>query len=116
MLVSLSSPHGTHDAKFLANYAYINLNDPIARLYGVGQRQVFGAGKYAMRLWVRPDQLAKLGITVTEIVNAIQAEDKLNPAGQVGGHPAPADQQLTYSVLAQGRLTLPEEFQYLIHR
>src|SRR5260370_290348 len=76
MLVSLSSPHGTHDAKFLANYAYINLNDPIARLYGVGQTQVFGAGKYAMRLWVKPDQLAKLGITVTEIVNAIQAQNK----------------------------------------
>jgi multidrug efflux pump subunit AcrB len=62
MLVSLFSPHGTHDAKFMANYAYINLNDPIARSYGVGQTQVFGAGKYAMRLWVKPDQLAKLGI------------------------------------------------------
>ncbi len=85
MLISLSSPHGTHDAKFLANYAYINLNDPIARLYGIGQTQVFGSGKYAMRLWVKPDQLAKLNITVTEIVNAIQAQNKVNPAGQLGG-------------------------------
>jgi HAE1 family hydrophobic/amphiphilic exporter-1 len=116
MLVSLSSPHGTHDAKFLANYAYINLNDPIARLYGVGQTQVFGAGKYAMRLWVKPDQLAKLGITVTEIVNAIQAQNKVNPAGQVGGEPAPANQQFTYSVLAQGRLTSPQQFEDVVVR
>jgi HAE1 family hydrophobic/amphiphilic exporter-1 len=116
MLISLSSPHGTHDAKFLANYAYINLNDPIARLYGVGQTQVFGAGRYAMRLWVKPDQLAKLGITVTEIVNAIQAQNRVNPAGQVGGEPAPANQQFTYSVLAQGRLTSPEQFQDVIIR
>jgi len=116
MLISLSAPHGTHDAKFLANYAYINLNDPIARLYGVGQTQVFGAGKYAMRLWVKPDQLAKLGITVTEIVNAIQAQNKVNPAGQLGGEPAPANQQFTYSVLAQGRLTSPEQFQDVIIR
>src|SRR6266571_5658266 len=67
MLIALNSPHGTHDAAYLANYAYINLNDPIARLYGVGQTIVFGAGQYAMRLWVNPDQLAKLGITVTDI-------------------------------------------------
>jgi HAE1 family hydrophobic/amphiphilic exporter-1 len=116
MLISLSSPHGTYNAQFLANYAYINLNDPIARLYGVGQTQVFGAGKYAMRLWVKPDQLAKLGITVTEIVNAIQAQNRVNPAGQVGGEPAPANQQFTYSVLAQGRLTSPEQFQDVILR
>ena len=89
MLVSLFSPHGTHDAKFLANYAYINLNDPVARLYGVGQTQIFGAGQYAMRLWVKPDQLAKLGITVAEIVNALQAQNTVNPAGQAGGEPAP---------------------------
>ncbi len=65
MLVGLFSPNGTYDTKFLGNYAYINLNDPIARLYGVGQTQVFGAGQYAMRLWVQPDKLAKLGITGT---------------------------------------------------
>jgi HAE1 family hydrophobic/amphiphilic exporter-1 len=110
MLVALYAPHGTHDATYLANYAYINLNDPIARLYGVGQTQVFGAGQYAMRLWVKPDQLAKLGITVTDVVNAIQAQNTVNPAGQVGGEPAPQNQQFTYAVLAQGRLTSPEQF------
>ncbi|HTF45372.1 MAG TPA: efflux RND transporter permease subunit, partial [Terriglobales bacterium] len=116
MLVSLTSPHGTYDTKFLANYAYINLNDPVARLYGVGQTQVFGAGQYAMRLWVKPDQLAKLDITVTDIVNAIQTQNKVNPAGQLGGEPAPANQQFTYSVLAQGRLTSPEQFEQVVVR
>src|ERR1700692_2463976 len=89
MLISLYSPHGTRYATYLANYAYINLNDPVARLYGVGQTQVFGSGQYAMRLWVKPDQLAKLGITVTDISNAIQAQNTVNPAGQVGGEHAP---------------------------
>src|SRR5246500_1880607 len=114
--IPLYSPHGTRDATYLANYAYINLNDPIARLYGVGQTQVFGAGQYAMRLWVQPDKLAKLGITVTDIVNAVQAQNTVNPAGQVGGEPAPANQQFTYSVLAQGRLTTPQEFGNIILR
>src|SRR5246127_1727523 len=116
MLIALYSPHGTHDATYLANYAYINLNDPVARLYGVGQTQVFGSGQYAMRLWVKPDQLAKLGITVTDISNAIQAQNTVNPAGQVGGEPAPADQQFTYAALAQGRLKSPEEFGNVIVR
>jgi multidrug efflux pump subunit AcrB len=116
MLIALYSPHGTHDATYLANYAYINLNDPVARLYGVGQTQVFGAGQYAMRLWVKPDQLAKLGITVTDISDAIQAQNTVNPAGQVGGEPAPPDQQYTYAVLAQGRLKSPEEFGNVIVR
>jgi len=116
MLIALYSPHGTLDSTFLANYAYINLNDPLARSYGVGQTNVFGAGQYAMRLWVKPDQLAKLGITVTDIVSAIQAQNTVNPAGQVGGEPAPAHQQFTYSVLAQGRLTSPEQFGDVIVR
>src|SRR5712672_1063141 len=116
MLVGLFSPKGTFDTKFLGNYAYINLNDPIARLYGVGQTQVFGAGQYAMRLWVQPDKLAKLGITVTDIVNAVQQQNTVNPAGQVGGEPAPANQQFTYSVLAQGRLSSPEQFENVIVR
>jgi HAE1 family hydrophobic/amphiphilic exporter-1 len=116
MLVAIYSPHGTRDGTFLANYAYINLNDPVARSYGVGQTQVFGAGQYAMRLWVKPDQLAKLNITVTDIVNAIQAQNTVNPAGQVGGEPAPAKQQFTYAVLAQGRLTSPEEFGDIVVR
>src|SRR6201981_2357619 len=110
IVVALYSPHGTHDSNYLANYAYINLNDPIARLYGVGQTQIFGAGQYAMRLWVKPDQLAKLGITVIDIVTAIKAQNRVNPAGQVGGEPAQSNQQFTYAVLAQGRLTSPEQF------
>jgi len=116
MLVGLFSPKGTFDTTYLGNYAYINLNDPIARLYGVGQTQVFGAGQYAMRLWVQPDKLAKLGITVTDIVNAVQAQNTVNPAGQVGGEPAAANQQFTYSVLAQGRLSSPEQFENVIVR
>src|ERR1700721_155026 len=116
MLIDLYSPHGTHDANYLANYAYINLNDPVARSYGISQTQVFGSGQYAIRLWVKPDQLAKLGITVTDISNAIQAQNTVNPAGQVGGEPAPADQQFTYAALAQGRLTTPEQFGDVIVR
>jgi len=116
MLIALYSPHGTRDATFLSNYAYINLNDPVARAYGVGQTQVFGAGQYAMRLWVKPDQLAKLNITVPDIVSAIQAQNTVNPAGQVGGEPAPGNQQFTYAVLAQGRLTTPDEFGNVVLR
>ena len=116
MLIALYSPHGTHDAKYLANYAYINLNDPIARSYGIGQATVFGSGQYAMRLWVNPDQLAKLGITVTDIANAIKAQNTVNPAGQVGGEPALPNQQFTYAVLAQGRLASPEQFGNVVVR
>jgi HAE1 family hydrophobic/amphiphilic exporter-1 len=116
MLIGLYSPHGSYDAKFLANYAYINLTDPITRLPGVGQVQVFGAGQYAMRLWLKPDQLAKLGITVTDVANAIQAQNTVNPAGKVGGEPAPKGQEYTYSVRAQGRLLSPEEFGGIVVR
>src|SRR3989440_1472161 len=116
MLISLYSPHGTYDARFLANYAYINLNDQVTRLPGIGSVQVFGAGKYAMRLWVKPDQLAKLAITVPEIVGAIQTQNTVNPAGQIGGEPAPKGQEFTYSVRAQGRLTTPEEFEQIVVR
>ena len=116
MLVALYSPHGSYDAKFLANYAYINLADPITRSYGIGQVQVFGAGQYAMRLWVKPDQLAKLGVTVTDIVTAIQSQNTVNPAGQIGGEPVPPGQQFAYAVLAQGRLVTPEEFGEIVVR
>src|SRR6184192_2337827 len=116
MLVALYSPHGTYDASFLANYAYINITDPITRAPGIGNVQVFGAGQYAMRLWVKPDQLAKLGITVPEIVSAIQAQNTVNPAGKAGGEPAPKGQEFTYSVLAQGRLVSPDEFGQIVVR
>jgi len=116
MLISLSSPSGVYDSKFLANYAYINLYDQLSRVPGIGSVQVFGAGKYAMRLWVRPDQLAKLNITVPEIVTAIQSQNTVNPAGSIGGEPAPKGQEFTYSVRAQGRLTTPEEFEQIVVR
>ncbi len=116
MLISLYSPRGTYDAEFLANYAYINLRDPITRAYGIGNVQVFGAGQYAMRLWVKPDQLAKLGITVTDIINAIQAQNTVNPAGQVGGEPAPKGQEYTYAVRAQGRLLSADDFGRIVLR
>ena len=116
MLISVNSPRGTYDAKFLANYAYINLVDPITRSPGIGQVQVFGAGQYAMRMWVKPDQLAKLEITVPEIVNAVQTQNTVNPAGKVGGEPIPSGQQFAYAVRAQGRLTSPEEFGQIVVR
>src|ERR1700758_4577179 len=116
MLIALYSPDGTYDARFLANYAYINLVDSITRSAGIGQVQVFGAGQYAMRLWVKPDQLAKLGITVPEIVNAIQTQNTVNPAGKIGGEPIPSGQQFSYTVRAQGRLVSPEEFGEMVVR
>ena len=116
MLIALSSPNNSRDSRFLANYAYINLNDQLTRVKGVGSVQVFGAGQYAMRVWVRPDQLAKLQITVPDIVAAIQAQNTVNPAGQVGSEPVPQGQQFTYSVRAQGRLITPEEFEDLVVR
>ena len=115
MLVALSSPNGTYDTKFLTNYAYINLNDPIGRLYGVGLTQVFG-GQYAMRIWVKPDRLATLGVTASDVVNAVQAQNTVNPAGQVGGEPSVEGQQFTYAVRAQGRLQTPEEFGDIVVR
>ncbi len=116
MVLALYSPHGTFDAQFLANYSFINLNDQLTRVPGVGSVQVFGAGQYAMRLWVKPDQLAKLGITVPDVVSAIQSQNTVNPAGQIGATPIPKGQEFTYSVRAQGRLTSPEEFEQIVVR
>src|SRR5215468_8238653 len=116
LLVAVYSPNGTYDATFLANYAYINLADPVLRSPGIGNVQVFGAGQYAMRLWVKPDALAKLGITVPQIVSAIQAQNTVNPAGKAGGEPAPKGQEFTYTVLAQGRLVSPEQFGQIVLR
>jgi len=116
MLVSLYSPKGTYDNIFLANYGYINLFDQLTRLPGIGSVQIFGAGQYAMRLWVKPDQLAKLGITVPDIISAVQKQNNVNPAGQVGGEPIPSGQKFTYAVRAQGRLQTPEEFGEIVVR
>src|SRR5881296_1781326 len=116
MLIGLYSPNGAYDARFLANYAYINLFDQLTRLPGIGNVQVFGAGQYAMRLWVKPDQLAKLGITVPDIITAVQKQNTVNPAGQIGGEPIPSGQKFTYTVRAQGRLQTPEEFGEIVVR
>jgi HAE1 family hydrophobic/amphiphilic exporter-1 len=116
MLLTLYSPKGTYDAAFLSNFAYINIHDPLTRSYGIGNVQIFGAGQYAMRLWVKPDQLGKLGITVTDIINAIQSQNTVNPAGQVGGEPVPPGQEFTYSVRAQGRLINEAEFGQIVVR
>ena len=116
MLVSLYSPKGTYDATFLANYAYINLNDQITRVPGIASITVFGAGQYAMRFWVKPDQLAKLSITIPEIVNSIQQQNTVNPAGQIGGEPAPRGQEFTYAIKAQGRLETEEQFGRIVLR
>ncbi len=116
MLIALYSPHGTYDGTFLANYAYINLADELTRVPGISRVQVLGAGQYAMRVWVKPDQLAKLGITVPQITQALQVQNNVNPAGQIGGEPVPGGQEFTYTVRAQGRLTSPEEFGDIILR
>jgi hydrophobic/amphiphilic exporter-1 (mainly G- bacteria), HAE1 family len=116
MIVALYSPHGTYDAKFLANYQYININDPVTRVPGIASVQVFGAGQYAMRMWLKPDALTNLGITVSDVVNAVESQNTVNPTGQMGGEPAPKGQEFTYSVRAQGRLTTPEQFGDIIVR
>src|SRR5258706_8547763 len=115
-LFSLYSPKGTYDATFLANYAYININDPMSRVPGIGQVSIFGAGQYAMRFWVRPDTLASLGITVSDIAAALTNQNKVNPAGQIGAEPVPRGQQFTYTVRAQGRLLTAEEFGNVVVR
>jgi HAE1 family hydrophobic/amphiphilic exporter-1 len=116
ILVSLSSPKGTRNAEFLANYAYINLSDALSRVPGISQVTVFGAGQYAMRIWVKPDQLAKLNITVPEVINAISGQNTVNPAGKLGGKPSPPGQEFTYTVRAQGRLVSEDEFANIVLR
>jgi hydrophobic/amphiphilic exporter-1 (mainly G- bacteria), HAE1 family len=115
MIVALSSPNNQYDATFLTNYAIIKLQDEITRVPGVARVQVFG-GQYALRVWVRPDQLAKLGVTAPEIIAALQTQNNVNPAGQVGGDPAPKGQQFTYTVRTEGRLVTPDEFGKIVVR
>jgi HAE1 family hydrophobic/amphiphilic exporter-1 len=116
MLLSVSSPNSTYDGTFLANYAYINLVDDITRVTGVARVQVFGAGQYALRVWVKPDQLAKLGVTVPQITSALQTQNTVNPSGQIGGEPVPNGQEMTYTVRTQGRLVTAEQFGNIILR
>ena len=115
MLIGLSSPDGKFDVNFLTNYAIINLQDELTRVPGVARIQVFG-GQYALRVWVRPDQLAKLGVTATDVINAVQVQNNVNPAGQIGGEPVPNGQQFTFTVRTQSRLVTPEEFGNIVIR
>jgi HAE1 family hydrophobic/amphiphilic exporter-1 len=116
IMFALYSPDGTYDNTFLANYAYINITDQMKRVPGIARTQVFGAGKYAMRIWVKPDHLAKLGITIPEITEAITAQNTVNPAGKVGAEPVPSGQEYTYAIRAQGRLLSEEEFGNIVLR
>jgi len=116
LVISIKSPNGTYDNNFLSNYATININDNIARIQGVGQINLFGGSDYAMRVWIRPDRIARLGITVPDIVNAINQQNQLSPSGQIGGPPAVPGTEYTYTVRTQGRLLNEEEFGRIIVR
>jgi len=116
IMFALYSPKETYDGIFLANYAYININDQMTRVPGIASVTVFGAGQYSMRFWVDPDRLAKLNITIPEIINAIQQQNTVNPAGQIGAEPVPPGQEFTYAVRAQGRLENEQQFGEIIVR
>lgn len=116
IMFSLFSPKGTYDSIFLANYANINLNDEFTRVKGIASVTVFGAGQYAMRIWVRPDTLTKYGLTIPEILQAIKTQNSVNPAGTIGGEPVPKGQEFTYAVRSQGRLQDAEEFGQIVVR
>src|SRR6266498_2714407 len=116
LVISIVSPNKTYDSLFLANYANININDALYRVPGVGEVRLFGASDYAMRIWVKPDVLAKLGLTVPDLSRAVQQQSTVNPAGQFGAEPAPKGKEKTYTVRAQGRLQTPEEFGQIVVR
>jgi hydrophobic/amphiphilic exporter-1 (mainly G- bacteria), HAE1 family len=116
MLIALRSADGRYDSAFLTNYAYINLNDQLSRVPGVSNVQVFGAGQYAIRIWVNPDQLSRLNITVPDIVNAIQQQNAVHPVGQAGGEPMPFEQEFSYMAVAKGQLVTPDEFGDIVIR
>jgi HAE1 family hydrophobic/amphiphilic exporter-1 len=116
IMFALYSPNGTYDNIFLANYSYINVNDAMTRVKGIASVTVFGAGQYAIRLWVRPDRLAQMSITVPEIVNAIQQQNTVNPSGKIGGEPVPKGQEFTYAVRSQGRLETEAQFGEIVLR
>ncbi len=109
LMISLYSPDKSRDSDFLANYAFINLNDELIRTPGVGKVQVFG-GQYSMRIWVDPQKMASMGLTAPEVISAIQRQNQPNPLGVLGGEPAPEGVAFTYTARTQGRLETPEQF------
>src|SRR6187399_2859953 len=116
LVISIKSPNGTYDSAFLSNYTTININDAIARIPGVGQINLFGGSDYAMRVWLRPDRIGRLGLTVPDIINAVNQQNQLSPAGQIGGPPAATGTEYTYTVRTQGRLLDEEQFGNIILR
>ena len=116
LVISIKSPKGTYDSSFLSNYTTININDAIARIPGVGQINLFGGSDYAMRVWLRPDVIGRLGVTIPDIANAISQQNQLTPAGQIGGPPAAKGTEYTYTVRTQGRLLNEEDFGNIIIR
>ena len=116
MVISLYSPDERYDPAFLANYALINVNDALLRVKGVGDIRNLGSSDYSMRIWLKPDVCARLGLTVTDVQNALRSQNVVNPAGQVGAEPAPLGQELTFTVRAQGRLVEPDEFANVVIR
>lgn len=116
LLYVLRAPGGEYDSTWLSNYAYINLVNPLLRTPGVGNVQVFGAGEYAMRIWLQPEKLAALGLTVDQVKTAVEEQNRVNPIGKVGAAPSVPGQQTTYTVRSAGRLSTPEEFGNIILR
>ena len=115
-VVSLKSEEGKYSTLFLSNYATLNIVDDLKRVPGVGDVVVFGAQDYSMRVWLKPDRMAQLGLTTSDIANAIRVQNAQNAAGKIGQEPAPNDQQLVYTVTAKGRLLTPEEFGDIVIR
>ncbi|HEY3098665.1 MAG TPA: multidrug efflux RND transporter permease subunit [Methylomirabilota bacterium] len=116
MVVSLYSPKGTYDANYLINYCGINLRDQMLRIPGIAQVDLFGGTDYGMRIWMRPDKLAKLGLTTSDVISSIKEQNLQAPAGRIGMAPSPKDQQFTYTVSAPGRLVTTDEFEDIIIR
>jgi HAE1 family hydrophobic/amphiphilic exporter-1 len=116
MLISLTSPNGTFDQQFLGNYSTINIIDELRRLKGVGRVQLFGSSDYSMRIWVKPDRLAKLGLTVPEIIDAVRQQNVISPGGKLGAEPAPEGTEFTYTVRLPDRLATEEDFGNIVVR
>ena len=115
-VIALYSDNAQFDENFISNYAMINIQDRLARINGVGQVQVLGSGAYSMRIWIKPDQLDYLGITVSQIADAINAQSQVVPGGSLGGEPAPPGTQFTYTVRMPAQYNTAEQFGEIILR
>ncbi|MEY3743619.1 MAG: hypothetical protein RLZZ541_674, partial [Pseudomonadota bacterium] len=116
LVVMLTDKQKKYDPLYLSNYATLNVLDELKRVKGVGDANIFGAQDYSMRIWLRPDRMAQLGVTTTDIANSIQAQNAQYAAGKIGQEPSPSSQQLVYTVTAKGRLIDPSEFGDIIIR